>query len=229
MSCSEIIQIASVIVSIFAIIASTIVTCRNTNKQIEDQNRETYRPRLRLKKIENVDNNLTEVENEISSRFHKEQRNDSIRIKITLENIGYGIANNIEFFNLINSERCFRTQVLQDKINQLELSTYEIAKDKAEEFQMLILYNRDAVEDKQNSDGDFILNLCNYEDLNRNNYKILIGYSIKNIEKAENSPKDRIYFDYYYYQEGTKEYNYMVNKYKSQYEKIVETIRNEKL
>ena len=82
---------------------------------------------------------------------------------------------------------------------------------------------------KQNSDGDFILNLCNYEDLNRNNYKILIGYTIKNIEKAENSPKDRIYFDYYYYQEGTKEYNYMVNKYKSQYEKIVETIRNEKL
>lgn len=66
MSCSEIIQIASVIVSIFAIIASTIVTCRNTNKQIEDQNRETYRPRLRLKKIENVDNNLTVWK----TRFH---------------------------------------------------------------------------------------------------------------------------------------------------------------
>ena len=228
MDCSDIIQLTGVMVSVAAIIISSIVTNKNTNKQIKNQNKETYRPRLRLKEFDNTETNLTETSNMIFSYYHKEKNNDRQYTKMTIENIGYGIANDIEFYDLIHGNKCYRVQSVEDKINQVNFSTYEIAKEATQNFQMLISFDINSVNDKKNKNGDFILILCNYKDLNGNNYKILIGYTIKNILYDVNILDNVVYFNSYYYQEGTKEYINMIERYKTQYKEILKLIEEKK-
>ena len=52
------------IVPVIVTIATTLINVwlvnKNTNKQIENQNRETYRPRLRLKNIKVVEHNIND-------------------------------------------------------------------------------------------------------------------------------------------------------------------------
>lgn len=234
----------SILIPIITAIINVHYVNWNTNKQIENQNKETYRPRLRIKSIEeSFDMNNHTIY--AYSNFYDESKydkdicvyNDYIHKKffITFENIGNGMANELEFYMLNHGEKCSGYQSLDDSLNQVLNSTIEIPKGSADKVCLDICFdkNRYKIEDFINEKEDFIIIICNYKDLNNNNYNILFGIILKkvlddNFYENYGFSKDSIIFDYYYYQEKTKDYNNMVSRkmYKDNYDKIVKMIKN---
>ena len=94
-------------------------------------------------------------------------------------------------------------------------------------------FNRDRLKKQEDGfDGDdCVLLICNYRDLNKNNYKILIGIILKKVDWNESFDLkeehiEKMIFDYYYYQEDTKQFKGMINKkmYKNKYKKVLKSI-----
>ena len=153
-----------------------------------------------------------------------------------LENIGNGLANDISFYMLNSGKKCLGMQVENQDTNQSVGSTLEMPKDKKETFKFLFKFDRKSFE-KEPSDldrGDFLLLICNYKDLNNNNYKILIGYDMKKYEpyKFELNDKGDIgkfftdgKFNMYYYQQETRQYKGMIEKNVDNYKKIIKDIK----
>lgn len=233
MTCGEVIQLVGVIVTGAGIIASIIVTNKNTNKQIENQNKETYKPRLKLKGFINQNRNNDQPEYLANSYFYnKDEFSYNIYTKMILENIGNGIAHDISFYTLNNGESCMAVQSIESDEDQEGFSTKEIPKNKEYEFPFSIYFNEKNVNARRHSEKDFCLIICNYKDLNLNNYKILICYSIKGKNHEEkdgngNEIENGCFKGSYYYQEETLNYKVMINTYKEQYKKILKLIDKE--
>ena len=146
--------------------------------------------------------------------------------------------NDISFYMLNNGERCNEWQP-EVKTENLQLdSTMEIPKGSSEiiKFGVHFDYNLIKEQTKDSDNHDTMVLICNYKDLNNNNYKILIGCILKRYEGAQmrfyhednriESSFD-LNFDYYYYQENTEEYNSMISmeNVKDNYKKIIEEIK----
>lgn len=204
----------------------------NTNKQIKNQNKETYRPRLKLKNIERAQNvDYIHSYYAHSKHFQEEQNKGNIKFKIQLENIGTGLANDIQFYILNSGERCFGYQIGNSYQNQILDSTEELPVNQTLDVYFNIYFNREIIKDKENFLGDYVLLICNYQDLNKNNYKILIEIKVKELEwnseyDGENE-LEKVIFDYRYYQENTNRFNKAIGKkrYFNNYKKILKQIK----
>lgn len=233
MSCSEMIQLAGVIITGTGIVASIIVTNKNTNKQIENQNRETYKPRLKLLSFKNRNRNNDKPEYMASSYYYDKDKNSyNVYTNLILENIGNGIAHDITFYTLNDGEPCVAAQSIENNKNQESFSTKEIPKDGQLEFPFFISFNEEKVEIDKYSETDFCLIICNYKDLNQNNYKLLICYAVKGKDYEEkdeegNEIENGCFKSFYYYQEGTKNYKAMIEKNQNSYNEILNLIDKE--
>lgn len=79
----------TLIITIGATVLNIWLANRNTNKQIKNQNKETYRPRLKLKNIKVVEYNINDIYLYAHSVGFKEKKEGiSLYVDITLENIG---------------------------------------------------------------------------------------------------------------------------------------------
>lgn len=97
-----VVQIIDIVVQALAIISSAAISIYITNKQIRNQNKETYRPRLKVKSIINRQHDSTRSEYMSFSYYYKKtNKNFNSYITIILENIGNGLANDITFYDLI--------------------------------------------------------------------------------------------------------------------------------
>jgi len=234
------VSIISIIISIVATIINIWLVNENTNRQIENQNKETYRPRLRLKRISIKKNVGSEQYLYINSKnFDIDKNKSSIYINVCLENVGYGIANDITFYSLTGGYKCLGIQSEYKNTTQELNSTLEIPKDKEQNINFKVEFNRDMYSEGTNILGeeDFILLICNYKDLNNNNYKLLLGCILKKynpyeLELDEKKDLKSVYtsgaISYYYYQEETESYKGMISKdiYIDNYEKILKDIKN---
>ena len=183
MQISDIIQLAMVIVTGIGIIASIFITNKNTNKQIRNQNKETYRPRLKLLTFENKNKDYSIPDYiAFSSQYNTNRDSKTFYTNIILKNIGYGLANDITFYNLCTGEEITMGLTGESEINQKMFSTEEIEKFGKQEFSFCISVDSKSVLSKEIMERDYILMICNYKDLNNNNYKILIGYIIKQFD-----------------------------------------------
>ncbi len=233
MKCEIVIQIIDIVVQALAILVSAGISILITNKQIKNQNKETYRPRLKVKSIINRHHNSDRSEYMIFSYYYKETKETfNSYISIELENIGNGLANDITFYDLIHGERCAACQSLDSESNQQIHSTEEVPKNTSISLPFLVTLNRENILNDDNIDNDFALLICNYKDLNNNNYKLLIYYSAKKMDKNVKDSNGKIIenackIDFYYHQEGTYHFKAMAEKYKKGYKKIEEMI-NEK-
>ena len=230
-----IIQIVDIFVQAIAIIASGGISIFITNKQIKNQNKETYRPRLKLKTICNRHHTSNRPEYmAFSYKYSERKEKFNSYILICLENIGNGLANDITFYDLIHGERCAACQTLDLDYNQRIYSTEEVPKGKTIAFPFWITLNSEYIlnENNSRSESDFTLLICNYKDLNNNNYKILIYYSPKKLDDTLEDEAGEIIenackIDYYYYQEGTYHFKKMVDRYNDNYKKIETIIKKE--
>ncbi|NMC55788.1 MAG: hypothetical protein GYA50_01020 [Eubacteriaceae bacterium] len=213
---------AYIIIPALAITLPIIFINRNTNKQIANQNKETYRPRLKFIdfKSKKYDERLYNFVC-ISSKFDynkcsilPEKNIHKVFGDIILKNIGNGLAHDITFYTLHNSKKCERSMSIDKNYSQFSFSTEEIEKDGVCKFNFVIIYNNQEVNMFKE---DICFLLCNYKDLNNNNYKLIIGIVLKNMIPIM---EDEIIIDYtpiyntFYYQESTYEFNYMIGENK---------------
>lgn len=228
-----VVQIIDIVVQALAIISSAAISIYITNKQIRNQNKETYRPRLKVKSIINRQHDSTRSEYMSFSYYYKKtNKNFNSYITIILENIGNGLANDITFYDLIHGERCAACQSINNEYNQQIFSTEEVPKDKTLNIPFWITLDYNTLLKEDNEHNDFTLLICNYKDLNCNNYKLLIYYSAKDLDKNAEDEHGEIIenackIHFYYYQEGTNHFKRMIEKYKSNYEKILTMIEKE--
>ena len=230
------ILIISVIVPVSTALINVYIVNRNTNKQIANQNKETYRPRLRLKKVQRVSGYIRDsILYAYSERLTSEETRISLYFNVILENIGNGLANDINFYMLNNGEQCCGFQVGDYNESQFLDSTLEIAIHESDKVLFCINFNRNLIKPRCNfpNNKDSILLICSYKDLNNNNYKILIGIELKNILNSNQYNKiyddqDFIKYNYYYHQEGTDKFNRIIGKsiYEDSYKRILKQIDN---
>lgn len=213
--------ILAIVASIFTTVYNVKTVNKNTNKQIANQNKETYRPRLRLKGFTNIDRSLEKPEYMFFSNEYNINNYKIICTKLELENIGYGIANEITFYSLNSGQPVCSGYGCEELINQRSFCTEEIVQKGTESYQFSFIFS-----DIENIKPDIpCIILCNYKDLSGNNYKLIITYIYK--KSKESIIKNDCSFDEYYYQEGSTYYNNMVKIYSNQYNQICDLIDKE--
>ena len=225
--------IATIFISIIIMIFTIHSVNENTKKQIDNQNKEAYKPWLKLigcekTSIENIKysfstNSAKSGEDTLSG----EDTFPNAYITITLKNIGNGLAHNISFYNLTTGEYCRRTQSIEQNIPQKYPSTEEIEKGGELKIPFYISYKPSQGESFL--DIDLCQIICNYKDLNNNNYKLLFGCFFKKPDESyfiENHEDEQEYIlDYNYYQQETKGYIDQVKKNSKTYQKILNDIK----
>lgn len=205
----------------------------SNNKQIKNQNKQTYKPRLRLSKIyqEKVENCHDNYQYFAVSKFANKEKDDklktTIKLSIDLSNIGNGIAHGIKFYNLVDGSKCTRAQSISDDKNQKMASTEEIGNKEDFKFYFSVtILNKIKDDYDVDEKHDFLLLLCDYRDFNNNHYKMFIGIIIKKIFYDDEGYISANY-DHYYYHENTYEYNTMVKKHLNKYENILKKIKKD--
>lgn len=215
-----IISVIAILISIGATIINVWLVNKNTNKQIENQNKNTYMPRLRLINLKRAD--LDSEKAHYWLNFNNVDVNSSLYVVLDmeLENIGYGIANDISFYDLKDGIRIYITQSENPEISQLTASTTEITQSSKATFRFICWLETE----NELLKYDELLLICKYEDLNKNEYKLLIGCKPKMIiNNLKTTGSSDVTVDFYYYQEDTKEFNKIVNnkKYVDKYKRII--------
>ena len=134
-------------------------------------------------------------------------QDNNINVKIDLKNIGYGVATNINFYNLETAEKIYGNQEVNDSMGQKLFTTFDIASNEEKGVQtFLITMEKDGkiVEDSINT-------LCIYQDLNGNVYNFVFTINIKSGGG----------YSYYAYQRSSHSYKRLLRKYKMNKMKIL--------
>ena len=132
----------------------------------------------------------------------------NINVKITLRNIGYGVATNISFYNLETGTKIYGNQIVNDNLDQRLFTTFDIASNESKSVQtaLVIKENEDKIME------DTINTLCIYQDLNGNVYNFVFTINIKSGGG----------YNYYAYQPSSHSYTKIMKKYKKQKRIIIQ-------
>lgn len=194
----------TIIFSSLTLIVSIAVAIYTVNSRVKNENREKHKPYLVLKSLQ-ILKALDQYKYYITLK--KTEPGDEVEIpfNIVLDNIGYGVASNIRFYDLLTGECIKGTQTLEKNLNQQLFTTLDVASSKSIEVQMLLINYLSKNPIRHNRI------LCIYEDLNENIYSLIISINIK-------SKKN---YDFYAYQPTSKSFKRCILECKKQYEKII--------
>ncbi len=202
---------ASMIITVFA-------TLYTVSQRVKNENKEKHKPYLTLNDIEPLEEiNEYKYYLTISGRNYKKsiktknekiKENEPLKVKLLIDNIGYGVASNIKFYDLLTGEKIDGTQTPSKDKNQKLLTTFDIAKDSTKQVQVKILNKINKEEEIEIP--DHIRVLCIYQDLNGNTYDFIISINIKS-NKA---------YDFFTYQRTSHSYKKWITENKKEYKKI---------
>lgn len=207
-----ILTVASIIVPVCATIIMSVYT-------VEMRVKAEHKPYVvlsrisELSKIDKCYYFITLLGKKLQKKCTKEEikelvnQDNNINVKIDLKNIGYGVATNINFYNLETAEKIYGNQELNDSMGQKLFTTFDIASNEEKGVQtFLITMEKDGkiVEDSINI-------LCIYQDLNGNVYNFVFTINIKSGGG----------YSYYAYQRSSHSYKRLLRKYKMNKMKIL--------
>lgn len=202
---------ASMIITVFA-------TLYTVSQRVKNENKEKHKPYLTLNDIEPLEEineykyYLTisgrNYKKNIKTKNEKAKENEPLKVKLLIDNIGYGVASNIKFYDLLTGEKIDGTQTPSKDKNQKLLTTFDIAKDSTKQVQVKILNKINKEEEIEIP--DHIRVLCIYQDLNGNTYDFIISINIKS-NKA---------YDFFTYQRTSHSYKKWITENKKEYKKI---------
>ena len=210
------VPVASMIITVFA-------TVYTVSGRVKNENREKHKPYLTLKDIEpkeNIDEykyyltifgrNYKKLNNNIeNTKIEINKENEYLSVRLLIDNIGYGVASNIKFYNLLTGEEIKGTQTPSKDKNQKLFTTFDIASSLEKQVQVKI-YNKIIKEDEiENPDHCRIL--CVYQDLNGNIYDFIISINIKSNKS----------YDFFTYQRTSHSYARWISETKTQYKQII--------
>ena len=194
--------------------------------RIRNENRETHKPYLNLKNIDKIDvikkkNYYLILKGRSFSNIHG--FNDDFElgdneaeffIRLELENIGYGVASNIKFYDLLTTRQIIGDQVLNEDKNQKLFTTFDIASSVSKDVDA-VLYST-ILNDEGIDIDDHARILCVYQDLNGNIYNFIISINVKNTG----------HYDFFSYQPSSKSYKKWILENKVNYKRIIREYKN---
>ena len=206
--------ICSIIIPVFA-------TLYTVNNRIKNQNRENHQPYVVLDSIVDIDkiNEFSYYLTPVGRNFRSEypvidfsniQSKNDINVKLVLKNIGYGVATNIKFYNLLTGNQVHGTQSSNLEQNQKLFTTFDMQAGEEKGIQARVINL--VCEDE---DGilieDHIRMLVVYHDLNGNIYNFILSINAK----AEG------HYDFFAYQPSSKSYKNWKKENYNNYKKII--------
>ncbi len=102
-----------------------------------------------------------------------------ITVSILLNNIGYGVASNIKFYNLLNGKQVHGAQSTSEDNNQKLFTTLDMEASEEKSIQARLISFIEEDEDGIEVD-DHIRMLCIYKDLHGNIYYFMLRINYKN-------------------------------------------------
>lgn len=211
---------SNVLIPVTSMIITVFATIYTVSERVKNENREKHKPYLALNDIDKLDkldeykyyltilgkNYKEEHQNWSIDEVDKTEEKDYIMVRFLLDNIGYGVASNIKFYDLLTGEQIKGTQTpSKDKIQKL-VTTFDIASNKQKQVQAKIL-NKIGKEEPQ----DHCMILCIYQDLNGNTYDFILRINIKSNDS----------YDFSTYQRTSHSYAKCISQYKENYERII--------
>ena len=200
----------TILFSLLTIIVTVFVAVYTVHGRVKNENKEKHKPYLVLKALQ-ILKNLDQYKYYITLKKNEVGEEIEIPFKIVLENIGYGVASNIRFYDLLTGECIRGTQLLERSINQQLFTTLDVASVSIIEIQMLLTnyLGKNAISHNRI--------LCIYQDLNNNVYDFIIHINIK-------SKKN---YDFYAYQRSSKSYQKCINECKKEYNTIIKDYKGD--
>ena len=200
----------TILFSLLTIIVTVFVAVYTVHGRVKNENKEKHKPYLVLKALQ-ILKNLDQYKYYITLKKNEVGEEIEIPFKIVLENIGYGVASNIRFYDLLTGECVRGTQLLERSINQQLFTTLDVASGSTIEIQMLLTnyLGKNAISHNRI--------LCIYQDLNNNVYDFIIHINIK-------SKKN---YDFYAYQRSSKSYQKCINECKKEYNTIIKDYKGD--
>lgn len=198
-------------------------TIFTVNNRIKNENRENHKPYLALKKVTSIEkidkynyylifigrNYLLNHPSYDINNMKLLESDKEISVDLVIENIGYGVATNIKFYNLLTGDCIIGTQEINENKNQKLFTTFDIASASLKQVQAKIFSSIINQEDVIVEEHNRIL--CVYKDLNNNIYSFIISINVKNTG----------HYDFFSYQPSSRSYKKWVLENKKQYKKIL--------
>lgn len=210
---------SNILIPITSMMITVFATLYTVSQRVKNENREKHKPYLTLNNIEQqkeideykyyltlTGRNYIEKQNIEKA---KEQENKYIPVTLLLDNIGYGVASNIKFYNLLTGIEIRGTQTPSKDKNQKLFTTFDIASNQEKIVQAKIINTKKTNEEIEIPDHCRIL--CVYQDLNGNIYNLIISINIKSNDS----------YDFFTYQRTSHSYQKWINENKTQYKKIM--------
>ena len=206
----------NIILPILSILIPVFATLYTVNNRIKAQNKENHQPYVVLDSVVDIDkiNEFSYYLTPIGREYKKENpvidydniksKND-INIKLVLKNIGYGVATNIKFYDLLTGEQIHGNQASNDDQNQKLFTTFDIQAGDEKGVQSRVI---NLVKDEVT---DHIRILCIYHDLNENIYNFIISINAK--------PNG--HYDFFAYQQSSKSYKKWIKENNREYKQIL--------
>lgn len=214
---------SNVLIPVTSMMITVFATLYTVSERIKNENKEKHKPYLTLNDIEPLDK-LDEYKyyltvlgrnyrkahqnwtlEELSSTKEKEY----ITVRLLIDNIGYGVASNIKFYDLLTGKQIKGTQTPSKDKNQKLLTTFDIASTQEKQLQVKILNKIEKQEEIETSDHCRIL--CIYQDLNGNTYDFILSINIK----SNNT------YDFFTYQRTSHSYKKWITENKKNYKRII--------
>jgi hypothetical protein len=214
---------SNILIPVTSMIITVFATLYTVSERIKNENKEKHKPYIALENIETIDTlneykyyltilgrNFRRInKNWTIEESKKAKEKEYITVRILLDNIGYGVASNIKFYDLLTGEQISGSQTPSIDKNQKLHTTFDIASSKEKQVQVKIFNKIEKEEEIESPDHCRIL--CIYQDLNGNQYDFIISINIK----SNNT------YDFFTYQRTSHSYAKWINENKKNYKKII--------
>lgn len=213
-----------ILLPVLSILIPVYTTIYTVNRRVENENKETHKPYLVLKKIDELKtfniyeyyltligrNFLEKYKTLTYDEMLEQEKENQLQIKLLFRNIGYGVATNIKFYDLLTAQEIYGTQASNKEQNQKLFTTFDIASSEEKDVQAKVL--------SVITDEDHVIKedhnrvLCVYKDLNNHTYSFIFSINIKN----------HGHYDFFAYQPSSRSYKKWIKQNKKQYHLIME-------
>ena len=207
-----ILTVASIIVPVCATIIMSVYT-------VEMRVKAEHKPYVvlsRISELTKIDKYyyfITLIGKKLQKKCTKEEikelvkQDNNLTVKIDLKNIGYGVATNINFYNLDTAQKIYGSQEVNDSMGQKLFTTFDIGSNEEKGVQTFLV----TMDENSKIIEDTINILCIYQDLNGNVYNFVFAINIKSGGG----------FSYYAYQRSSHSYKRLLRKYRMNKMKIL--------
>ena len=205
---------SNVLIPVTSMMITVFATLYTVSQRVKNENREKHKPYLTLNNIEQQEK-LDEYKYYLTLtgrnyiEKEKTQENKYISVTLLLDNIGYGVASNIKFYNLLTGKEIRGTQTPSKDKNQKLFTTFDIASNQEKKVQAKIINTKKTTDEIEITDHCRML--CVYQDLNGNIYNLIISINIKSNDS----------YDFFTYQRTSHSYQKWIKENKTQYKKIM--------